>query len=778
MLHAEFASENAYLQDVLAYLNGYHREVAQKKTEIDALVAYALAHNNKDNAEQFAEVVNNIATQNALTSKASETTYALNKPYFARVDFAADDEPDANGAGQADAERLLGAGHNETRVNLSRHYYIGKMTLMRGLDILITDWRAPVSSLYYEGRIGRAGYDCPDGFIEGEIFLKRQYDIQDGVIKAITDIDITTNDEFLQAALGASKDRRLKDIVTTIQAEQNRIIRAPMYTPLIVQGAAGGGKTTMALHRIAYLLYNYADKIQARQIMIIAPNRFFLSYISDVLPDLGVERVKQTTFEDFSQECLELSAAWKIVPAVNTLAEAIDSHRYKSKGMAAAHLKGLLRYKALIERYAAHIEKGLAPRGDFMLEGYELFTHEALADLFLREYAYLPVGKRAHEIHKHLVNTLRKEKPSVLQYIEADYDRRRESVKREWPDCDERRAMIAAILDERDEKIKRVKNQAKVIVRQYMRVFDMKTSLEYYQALFAEPGLLETLADGLFNGGQLALIKSQTLDALNAKRLDTDDLPALLLLQIKLFGLEDTLDIKHVVIDEAQDFSLFQLAVLKAVTVSASFSILGDLNQGIYAYKGVRDWDDAGRRVYGAAGKPAFSYMTLEQSYRTTVEVMNEANGVIERLGIDNVPLAKPVIRHGGPVEKIVFESVTACARAIDKKILEYNNEGRHSIAVVCKTAGECKALRKLLTAKPALVTGRENDYAGGLLILPCYLAKGLEFDAVIIANASPDNYRPNEALDIRLLYIAMTRALHTLTVFAVGELTGLLTRR
>jgi DNA helicase-2/ATP-dependent DNA helicase PcrA len=180
------------------------------------------------------------------------------------------------------------------------------MCLTRDEDqkLIIVDWRAPIANMYYESRLGDASYQCPDGKISGTLSLKRQFSIEKGRLEEIFDIDITTNDQFLQSYLGASADNRLKDIVSTIQAEQNRVIRANMERPLIVQGVAGSGKTTIALHRIAYLIYNYGKSFVPENFMIIAPNRLFLNYISEVLPELGVERVKQTTFEDFAREVI------------------------------------------------------------------------------------------------------------------------------------------------------------------------------------------------------------------------------------------------------------------------------------------------------------------------------------------------------------------------------------------------------------------------------------------------------------------------------------------
>jgi DNA helicase-2/ATP-dependent DNA helicase PcrA len=752
--HPDYQAEYAYLDVVLSFLRGYHAEISGQKKEIDARVAYSLKHYNSDNPEQFTELTYNLYHQESFDKKETEARRALNKPYFARVDFT----PDALG----DAGR----------------YYIGKMTLMRELEMLIIDWRAPVAALYYEGRLGRAAYDCPDGEISGEITLKRQYAIEGGQLTDITDIDITANDAFLQAALSVSKDRRLKDIVTTIQAEQNRVIRAPLYAPLIVQGAAGSGKTTIALHRIAYLLYAYEKQLSARHAMIMAPNRFFLSYISDVLPDLGVDRVRQTTFEDFAVTCVgfDTQKTLHINPVTQILADRINKMDAASaEAMEAAHLKSGVRYIKLIRRFCRWVEKHSFPREDFLLEGYELYTHEALAELFLREYSYLPVARRAAEIHKHLSNTLRKEKPLILQSIDSQYDHRREHIKRLMPeDTRERRAAITELLGERDEKMRRVRSKSSVVIRQYMRAYALNPVLKQYESIFTKPGFLDSLAKGIFTPEECALLTRRAAAMLASRKLDAEDLPPLMYIQIKLFGLEDPVDTKHIVIDEAQDFSLFQFYVLKEAAPNASFSILGDIHQGIFAYKSARDWE-AVRKFIFPKSAPA---MSLEQSYRTTVEIMEAANRIVTHLypagGDFAVPLAKPVIRHGPAVELHTADDIAAAARAADKKITACQKDGHQSIALICKTIAECGSFCKKLKHKAALITGRENEYTGGLLLLPAYLAKGLEFDAVIIVNASEESYRV-EPTDIKLLYIAMTRALHQLILFSVGPASPLL---
>ena len=728
MNHPDFVTESKYLQEVLDYINNILPSLAAQKDELDARVAYAFAHMNIDNPEQFNEMTVNLSLLDGQKTKVSQMQYAQGKPYFARVDF--------------DAES----------------HYIGKMTLLDDLRMLITDWRAPISSLYYEGRIGQASYDCPDGTITGEISLKRQYQIENGKLDGFTDVDVTASDDFLQAALGASKDRRLGDIVATIQAEQNRIIRAPLRRPLIVQGAAGSGKTTIALHRIAYLLYTHGDKLQANQIMIMAPSNFFLSYISDVLPDLGVNQVVQTTFADYVADTLEWGK-WTILPSLTALADAINGGTQSNEGMKTAGLKSGLGFLKVIDRYFEYIEEGCIPTEDFAVEGFSVFPLETIKKFFYDTYRHLPTAKRKGEIEKYLQSALKKELPKIIERVEGECNRRAAEYKKTFPeDAPEHEMKVREIFAQRNATVKRIQDKAKTVRRQYVKAFQLKDVMSYYFALFTTPGLLAKLSGDVFTQDECRLLIEETLRLYKKKTLQPEDLAPLIWMQRRLFGIDS--DIRHVVIDEAQDLSVFQFIALKAALPKASFSILGDLHQGILAHKGITSWKDL---------LPIFEAepFLLEQSYRTTIEIMDTANMVIKQLYAEgcepDVPLAVPVIRHGGPVERHIFSSHATLADAICKEISAAREAGYRSIAVIGKTLAECQALQKKLNLP--IISEQESPYEGGVLILPVYLAKGLEFDVVIITD---ETQYTSEPLDVKLLYIATTRALHRLVVYGL----------
>ncbi len=253
-----------------------------------------------------------------------------------------------------------------------------------------------------------------------------------------------------------------------------------------------------------------------------------------------------------------------------------------------------------------------------------------------------------------------------------------------------------------------------------------------------------------------------------------EDFAPLIYLKFRIYGLDEKIPVRHIVIDEAQDFSIFQLYVLKQIIKDSSFTILGDLCQGIHSYRGLRDWEDVSTYVF--KGQKS-RFLTLKTSYRTTVEIIETANNVIRKLKDFKLAEARPVIRHGEKVSVEKRNSEKEIASEIEKKIHGFRQDGFKSIAIICKTLDECKVMRNLLSKfgnELQVITGKESEYRSGLVIVPSFLAKGLEFDAVIIANAGAEQYREEE-LDIKLLYVAMTRALHKLVIYYTGRLSPLL---
>lgn len=749
LTHPDYKIELEKLNYTLKYLKVYDENILKSKQKIDNAVEYAITHYNSDNAEQFNELIINTNLQESMAQKIKDLAKSHSKPYFARVDF------------------------KENSNNKFHRLYIGKISLYneKVQDFIVLDWRAPISNLYYEGRLGKASYNCPEGEINGEIQLKRQYTIENSQLQEIYDIDITTNDDFLQACLGSSKDNRLKDIVSTIQAEQNRVIRADMWKPLIVQGAAGGGKTTIALHRIAYLLYAYEKSFSPKNFMIVAPNRFFLSYISEVLPELGVENVKQTTFEDFAMEII--SKKLKIKENYEKLSLFVNNTEDNSTKISnikkVSEFKSSIIFKNLVEAYTSEIEKNFIPKENFSVDTFTLLTYEELNYLFLHEYKTLPFMKRINEIKKHLVNNLKYQKPSILKFVQDKYDRKIDKLRDSMKDSTERRKLIIDIADKRDSLIEKIKKESKTLISNYLSKIKPLTALEYYNLLINDEALFYELGKKLTDKETLNSTRIYSKDILHKDLVEIEDLAPIMYIKYLIYGLEDNLAIRHMIIDEAQDYSLFQLYVLKKVINTSSFTILGDLCQGIYSFRGIQSWNDVSKYVFGDVDS---SFLTLEQSYRTTIEIMESANSVIKYLKNNNLPSAKPVIRHGDKViviEKNTFEEI---ALDIIDKIDRLKEYGYKSAAIICKTFEECKKIKTLIKNSKIpsnLISGNEKEFKGGVVVVPSYLVKGLEFDMVILANASANEYKEDE-LDIKLLYIAMTRPLHKLFIYSLGK--------
>lgn len=486
------------------------------------------------------------------------------------------------------------------------------------------------------------------------------------------DIDITTTDEFLQASLEAGADNRLKDIASTIQAEQNKIIRAEINRPLIVQGAAGSGKTTIALHRIAYLIYTYQDNFIPENFMIIAPNKLFLNYISEVLPELGVERVSQTTFVDFIFELVGkkykmVSPDEKLVSFINGPATKDDQQNQAMLKWASA-FKGSLTYKDIIDRYVDDLEQNFVPREDFKLGEYTILSADEVKHTFITEYGFFHVYRRIKEIKKVLSNKLKSTKAKIFESIEKDYEHWIENARNLPADSDEqRRARVVKLIDARDEELESLQKAARTLVAKFMAKFPKQDLFFYYKDLLSNVENITKYSGGSLDQEKAVFLGDYSSKLLDQKKIEIEDSAALIYLKAKLFGFEEKLEISNVVIDEAQDFSIFQIYALKHVLDTSRFTILGDLSQGIYAYRGTRNWRDVISQVFNDDG----NYLTLRQSYRTTIEVMHLANEVINKWDNPDAILAKPVIRHGEKPHLIKCDSLGEVIQFVKPQIKE-----------------------------------------------------------------------------------------------------------
>jgi len=610
-----------------------------------------------------------------------------------------------------------------------------------------------------------------DGNVEGRLLLKRQFSIEEGKLKEIFDIDITTNDEFLQASLGANADSRLKEIVSTIQTEQNRVIRADMWEPLIVQGAAGSGKTTIALHRIAYLIYTYEKTFKPENFMIIAPTKFFLNYISEVLPELGVEKTRQTTFEEFAvgiigQKLKIRDANEKLMSFImNGLKE--EETRKNELLRKESEFKRSMVFKSVLDEYIAEVEKSFIPREDFKLVSKTIYSYKEINKLFVEDYKKLPFIKRIEEIKKHLTNRLKAQKGEIVEDAQKLCDKKILAIKQRLEEGEERQKLIVGVIDKKNEFLEKLELYSKTAVKEYVKRISRINPYDYYRDFISDADRFYRLTEGRLDKETADFIREHTAGVLSSGSIDIEDIAPIMYLKLRIHGVDEKFPVRHIVIDEAQDFSVFQLYVLKNIIKDSSFTILGDLSQGIHSYRGIRDWEDVSSAVFDGRCKK----LVLEQSYRTTIEIMEAANKVIAKLGNEKLVPAKPVIRHGQRVEVIRKESSREVAKDMAAKLRHLKQEGFKSIAVICKTTEKCKELHgyfKTGKEAPRIISEKDREYKGGVVIVPAHLSKGLEFDAVFIADADNETYTAGE-LDTKLLYVAMTRPLHRLYIYYTG---------
>ncbi|MCL2057267.1 MAG: AAA family ATPase [Oscillospiraceae bacterium] len=645
----------------------------------------------------------------------------VERPYFARIDF-----------------RENGAGSGEK-------YYLGKIDAVDAQDKQVTlDWRAPIATLYYDSNVGDVSYAAPGGKVEGALTLKRQFEIEKGELVSWGDVDTVSNDDLLRPYLGVNADSRLKNIIATIQTEQNRIIRERMDINLIVQGVAGSGKTTVALHRVAYLVYNYRSTVKPGQFMVIGPNRFFISYISSILPDLDVDSVPQYTYAELAREVI--GEDFEVRDSIEAFTEAVGGGHIG----AVEGYKASMAYKEAIDRFLPWYEQSLKPEGGFDLRGFPVLTADEVSECWdsAMEGPGSTVKARTEQCVIFLQTRLQNRKIEFDIKLSQHFG---ELYREPGADLD--------ALHRRREYIRRELDRgcAKSL-RSFFHKLDAKL-LSVYRIFLQN---CEMFLDENFS--EAVALKKTSLAALRSRKLDRGDLPALLYLKERVMGHGRFGEFRHAVIDEAQDFGGFDFFALGRIMPSCTFTAVGDLTQAIYSYRGVSDWDSVARHCFD---KPA-EVRYMRKSYRTTVEIMEAANLVSGQLGY--AP-AEPVIRHGRKVEAY-DASPGEMLEIIGGLIKLYLSEGFKSIAILAKTADTLRNITEKLQKQGInidMIDSNDRIYEGGICAMPGYLSKGLEFDAVILCDAHDSTYRKSSRADMHLLYVEMTRALHRLDIFYDG---------
>ncbi len=682
-------------------------------------------------------------------------------PYFARIDF-------------------------KEKIRDVESFYIGKFGLIDEVknEEVVIDWRAPLANLYYSGTFGVASYTAPMGEIQGDLLLKRKFQVKDGKIVNIFDegvneliVPVSEDgeelvDEFLKINLEENMSKKLKDVVNTIQREQNEIIRAYKNKPIIIQGSAGSGKTTVALHRLAYLVYTYGDEMNNRNILVVAPNQLFLDYISDILPNLGVSNVKQSTFEELCSTSLNIK--YKIITKDKKLAhimECKDEEKIKYI-TASSKIKGTMTYKTIMDRFIKYLERKSSEVEDILVDEYILFSAKEIKRLYIKDLENLPINKRKDEINKYFKGKLKSRIEEIKEKIENVYFFKIKDIKdRKAISEEDKRKEIIKTYDERDKLIGELKTKGSKALKEFFGNWKKISVVDSYINLYNDEEAFSYVTDNCLPKKLADYMRDEINNNIATKNIDCDDLTALTYLQLKLEGVVGESYI-HTVIDEAQDYSLMQFSVLKEISKNNSMTIVGDLGQGIYNYKGINSWESLIEKVF----REDATYITLSQSYRSTVEIIEFANRVLEKQEL-NINPALPILRHGDE-PRVINAKEDEEIRVIDALLEEIYSKNKKTVAIICKTYTECKELHKRLKKeskyKWELIEESQSKLDIDKLIIPSYMTKGLEFDATIVYNCNEDMYS-NEALDKKLLYVALTRALHLQYVMYNGVLSSLL---
>ena len=645
-------------------------------------------------------------------------------PYFARIDFKAITDSDF------------------------KEIYIGRNGISKDGKVLITDWRAPISSLYYDSSTGKTSYKSPTGDVLGEVALKRQYDIEDGKLIEYFDVDLVSNDNLLQKYLNANNDSRLKSIVATIQSEQNDIIRRPIDENVIIQGVAGSGKTTVALHKIAYLVYNYINSVKQSQYLVIGPNPVFIKYIKTVLPDLDVSGVSQLTFEQFAKdyigEEIEINPSNKKISA-SIAGKSNDIDKFKSSML----------YKNMLENFFELYLKGIVSK-PLKLNDFVVLTEEEMAPIFARalEEQHATLQGRVDATIERLIDYVKNNVDSILtRYNEYENNLFKNAS------LEERESLRKKFIKERIE----IQKNCSATIRKYFAKAVL-SPIKLYRLFIS---MLDDF--NIYGYKKINELKKTTMANIKGNKYDFEDLAALLYLKLRTEPNRQYSNIKHTVIDEAQDLGIFNFYVLKKCLPTSTFSIFGDLAQSIYDYRGIDNWDEVNSLIFNNKA----NIVNFNKSYRTTASIMNVADAISESINLGKSDL---VVRQGLPVSFDEASTSNELVEQIANKIKEYKEKGYKTIAVISKTDLLSRYINDDLRELGIVIPNvTEKDDVSldefSVCTISNQLAKGLEFDAVILNNVNDKIYSCDSTLDMKLLYVAVTRALHELDVTYNGKL-------
>ncbi|ELC8463608.1 HelD family protein [Clostridium perfringens] len=664
---------------VTQYILDYRKNAVEEyKDDEDKLIEY-FDHERYVKEQAFTTI----------DKKLKELTILKESPYFGRVTF------------------------NDLEFDQKDTLYVGRfgVTPEGSYEPVIVDWRAPVASLFYHGSLGEASYTSPDGPIKCDIEGRRQIIVKKGELKGVFDSAIDVKDDILQMVLSNNSSDKLKDVIMTIQQEQDKIIRKERTSNIVVNGVAGSGKTTIALHRVAYLLYNYRKELEDK-VLILGPNGIFMEYISQVLPSLGEVGVKQETFASFAlkemdSELYIMSFDKYLEKILSEDKEFIEDAKYKNSYEIIEDLDNLVKE---MDKDYFHVE-------DVKYFGDLVISKEEIEEMFNKHYEYMPLFRRSEKIKRIILSKIKDKRDEKVWELNEELRKEKEKLTPE-----------ELLIEENNLEFRR-KLRIREIVKEVM---DSRAKLDRW---ISREDVLDIY--DRFNG--------------NKKEYTINDLAPILYLAIKLEGKKATKDYRHVVIDEAQDYSPLQFKVVRELTGTKYFTVVGDVNQRLIKYSDLAPMMELGK-IFDDVNPEIYN---LNKSYRSTYEIMEYANKYLDE---DRII---PIVRHGKPVEEIEFHNNEELSESIIESLKEFSNEGLESIAIITRDKEELEKVYNLISNKVHLVKFDNEDvlYKGGNVIIPSYFAKGLEFDGVIIV----DNGSSKDENEDLIKYIMSTRALHRL---------------
>ena len=623
----------------------------------------------------------------------------IKSPYFARIDFKFDDEDEF--------EKI----------------YIGRSSLRKNSyqEMYVYDWRSPIASIFYRFMTGEAFYDAPCGRVTGELNLKRQYEIKNGILEYFFDSDVQIVDEFLRQLLSQNTTAKMKAIVETIQHEQDVVIRDMENDLLMVQGVAGSGKTSIALHRAAYLMYQgLQTKLSANNIMIISPNSIFEQYISNVLPELGEDNVISSVFEDILSALL---IGRKIQSRNDFLENLIVNSKYKEISRNSIEFKTSSFFREILDQFLIDIPRQWIEFEDVYYEGKCVVSRQILKDKILGR-TETPLGIKLEQLEDYILE------------------------------------QIFGTGKGRGHK------EEKNLIKQEIQKFIKIDIVELYKILFSNEAYFYSLLQNSNPSQNIKNIWKYTKENLEADSLYYDDAIAIAYLYLKIYGTNKYKNIKQVVIDEAQDYYPLQYEIFNLLFSNAKFTILGDMKQTLAKKEDISFYE----QIQKILNKKKSSLIMLDKSFRCTNEILNFSLKFIEKSS-----QIKSFNRNGDSPKVYIADNSEIFIDEIVKEINLCQEKGFQSICLICKTEKNSIYLFNKIKHKldiQLIKNGSVSDLQG-VFILPVYMSKGLEFDTVLICDADSQNYHDED--DKNLLYVACTRALHKLSLFCENEVSPLI---